>query len=394
MTIKDNVTLEAATSTFRQSFTDAVKSGNDTAMADAMATYSQALQASMMAEAQASVAVVNADASILAARGARVLTSAETKYYNALIKAMESDNPKQAVTNIEVSMPQTIIDAVLEDIQADFPLLAEVDFVNTTGVAKYLYNAADIQTAVWGNLGSGITKELEGAFAEADVTACKLTAFLLVSKDFLKLGPVYIDRYVRSILAESHGTALEAAIVSGTGKNMPIGMDCNLAGAVTDGVYAKKSATKVTSLDAKSYGKILAKLTKTPDGRKRKLSNVVMVVNPADYFELVMPATTVLINGQYVNNVLPFPTKIIQSNGVETGKAVVGLAKRYLLAGGFKKNAEIEYSDEHKFLDDQRTYVSRWYGNGRPKDNNAFEVLDISALEPYVLAVKDTSAQA
>lgn len=395
MTIKDNVTLEGAITTFRQSFTAAVQAGDQDAMADALATYSQAVQASIMADAQTSTMTQSTDAAVLAARGCRVLTSQETKYYQALAKAMASDNPRQAVTTIEVAMPTTIIDAVMEDIEAEFPLLAEIDFVNATGVAKWIYNAQDIQTAVWGKLGTAITEELDGAFAEADVTSCKLTAFLLVSKDFLKLGPAYLDRYVRAILAEAHGSAMEAAIVSGTGKDQPIGMDRNLAGSVSAGVYPQKTATKVTDLSPKTYGTILAKLTRTPGGRKRKITNLIMVVNPEDYFNKVMPATTVLLpSGTYANNVLPYPTKVIQSNGVASGKAIVGLAKRYLLAGGLRRGSEIEYSDEHKFLDDQRTYVSRWYGNGRPKDNNAFELLDISALEPYILQVKDTAAAA
>ena len=38
------------------------------------------------------------------------------------------------------------------------------------------------------------------------------------------------------------------------------------------------------------------------------------------------------------------------------------------------------YDDSVQFLEDNRVYKIRLLGNGRPKDNTSFEVLDISAL--------------
>lgn len=43
---------------------------------------------------------------------------------------------------------------------------------------------------------------------------------------------------------------------------------------------------------------------------------------------------------------------------------------------------QLEYSDEFQFLDDNRVYKIKIYGNGMPLDNNAFVVADISGLEP------------
>jgi hypothetical protein len=107
-----------------------------------------------------------------------------------------------------------------------------------------------------------------------------------------------------------------------------------------------------------------------------------MVVNPADYMEKVMPATTILTpQGTYVSDVLPFPTKVIQSVGMPTGHAAVGLGKRYFLGLGSSKEGLIDYSDHAQFLDDNRVYTTHLYGNGTPLDNNAFEYLDISGLE-------------
>ena len=387
--------INKAREQFSADFMQSVKDGDEAKMADAIAEFSQQLQDAMMQEANDA----SADNAALAARGVRVLTSKEKKYYEALIKAMESgSNIHQAITNLDVAMPDTVIDAVLDDIQSEFPLLDAIDFRNTTAITKWFYNNQGVQQAAWGALDSAITKELSGSIGDMNLTQCKLTAYMVISKDFLKLGPAWLDRYVRAILSEANGLALEMAVVDGDGQNSPIGMSRDLSkGNTNAGVttYSRKTATKVTVLDPATYGGILAKLTKTPSGRQRKVREVIMVVNPEDYLTKVMPATTIMTpQGTYVSDVLPFPTRVIQSVGVEAGHAVVGLAKRYFLGLGTSKSGLIDYSDHAQFLEDNRVYTSHLYGNGMPLDNAAFEYLDISGLKPPVMKVQNETATA
>ena len=386
--------MNNARDSFAAGFAEAIKNGDDKALADVIAKFSEDVQQALMEEHNDLVSSTN-DAAVLAARGTRVLTSAETKYYNALIEAMKSDKPQAAITGIKETLPETIIDAVLDDIEAQFPLLDAIDFRNTTGITKWPYNKKGLQYAVWGPLGSKIIEELSGDIGALSIEQCKLTAFMAVSKDFLKLGPAWIDRYVRAILAEANGAALELAVVDGDGSKGPIGMNRDLTkGTTSDGStkYTAKTATKVTDLEPASYGAILADIAKTPEGRQRVLRDVIMVVSPQDYLTKVMPATTARTpDGRYVNDILPYPTRIIQSVGVPTGKAIVGLAKRYFMGVGTPKEGLIEYSDHAQFIDDNRVYTTHFYGNGRPLDNNAFKYLDISALEPLVMKVKDVT---
>ena len=55
--------------------------------------------------------------------------------------------------------------------------------------------------------------------------------------------------------------------------------------------------------------------------------------------------------------------------------------------GAGTNGGKIEYSDEFRFLDDERVYLTKLYGNGRPLDNNAFQLLDITALEAATVEV-------
>ena len=59
--------------------------------------------------------------------------------------------------------------------------------------------------------------------------------------------------------------------------------------------------------------------------------------------------------------------------------------------GGGSAGGKIEYSDEFHFLDDERVYTVRMYGNGRALDDNAFQLLDISGVTPADFEVQVTN---
>lgn len=331
----------------------------------------------------------DADSAILAQRGVRQLTSGERTFYEGLIGAMKSDNPKQAFTDIDKTFPETVIDAVFDDLEENHPLLSRINFQRAGLLTKMIVSKTG-GTASWQELGSEVVDELNAEFVEIDLGMAQVTAFIPVKRYMLDMGPSWLDRYVRGMLSEAVAVEVERGIVVGTGKNEPIGMTKALTGAV-DGVYQDKAVgATITTLDSEAYGGILDKLSTTPNGHRRPVSRVLMLVNPADYFTKVFPATTVrATDGSYNSNVLPFPTEVIQSVAVPAGKAVFGLGDKYFMAlGTAGKAGTIEYSDQYHFLKLERVYMTYFYGNGMPLDDNAFVVADISGIKPSVLDVR------
>ena len=325
------------------------------------------------------------DANILASRGIRQLTSEEKAYYTAIINAMKSADPRAAITNVNLDFPTTTINSVLEDIRTAHPLLDFIDFVNTSAVTKWIYNTQGEQSAVWGELGAEIVTELTGSIAQLNMTQCKLSAFFSISNDILELGPEWVDIYIRSTLTEAYAVGLEAGVVDGTGKNQPIGMTRDVSDdvVVVGGVYPRKEAIEITKLDPATVGGLLATLATAPNGKTRTVGRPILVVNPADYYSIVFPATTIrTIEGGYANNVLPIPVDIVQSTAVPSKHAVFGIARRYLMGIGLSRNGRIETADQYKWLEDESVYKIKGFGNGRPKDNNAFLYLDITNLVP------------
>lgn len=337
------------------------------------------------------------NARVLAARGVRQLTTNERDYYQKLSAAMRGKDYKQAVNNLDVVMPETIIDSVFEDLAQNHPLLSRINFRPTRASVSMIVNTNPHQLAVWGALCDEIAKELESGFKEINTSLNKLTAFLPVCKAMLDLGPVWLDRYVREVLYEALACGLEHAIISGTGKNMPIGMDRQVGAGVSvvDGEHPRKAKKTVTEFTPESIGALLATMAVDELGRQRRVDNVLLIVSAADYYGKIMPATTVMApDGTYRNNVMPYPMSVIQSAELATGEAIIGLGNCYFAGIGTDQGGRIEYSDEYRFLEDQRVYTIKLYGNGMPMDNNAFQLLDITGLKPKTLKVETVTAKA
>lgn len=337
------------------------------------------------------------DTAILASRGVRQLTSEEKAYYQRFAEAARAKDPKQALINADLALPITVMNAVFDELQTSHPLLSAIQFTNTTGITEMLLSTNGEQTAVWGKLCDEIVKELLAGFENVSMTLLKLSAFIPVCKAMLDLGPEWLDDFVRQVLYEALANGLEVGIVTGDGNDAPIGMDRQVGEGVTvtSGAYPEKSPVAVNDLSPATVGNLLSLIAVDPAGKPRTLRDVILVVNPQDYYQKVMPATTVMApDGTYRNDVMPYPMQVIPSIALPRGKAILGIGYKYFAGVGMERSGRIEYSDHYQFLEDNRIYLIKLYANGFPMDNNAFLVLDISGLRPATLQVTTVTAPA
>ena len=224
-----------------------------------------------------------------------------------------------------------------------------------------------------------------------DVTVSKYTAYFIIPKDFVKFNftfaPMWVDQYIRIILSESIAFGLEKTIISGDGSDQFIGMIMDI-GSTSGGKYSAKTAKKITNFD-EDYAGIVATLAKDGNGDDRTVPEVLLVVNPQDYIKKIRRIQNTLIYGtgavDLINNT--YPTKVVQSSMIEEGKAAAGIAANYFAAINGGNSGIIEFDDSNQFLEDNRIYTTRVYGNGQPIDNTSFEYLDISEVEAPALPV-------
>lgn len=387
MNLKDMYQKNQKLSDLRQRLAAAIKDNKPDELSDVFSEMCQTIGDinAEEYEAQLNGLKQSFDSSALYARGIRQLTTEEKEYYQKISDAIRSENPKQALENVSVVFPQTIISRVMEDLTENHLLLSKIQFTPTGGAIRMMLNTDGRHKAAWGKLCAKIIEELTSGFKEVDVGLYKLSAFIPVCKAQLDLGPEYLDRYIRAILDEALAFGLEYGIVMADGKDAPIGMirDVSDSASVVAGAYPEKAKVKVNDFEPTTMGKLIALLATTPNGKDRNPDDLILLVNPQDYYEKVMPATTIRTpDGTYRNNVLPYPTTIIPVSALPRGQAVFGIGRLYFAAVGMNKGGKLEYSDDYRFAEDERFYLIKLYANGFPVDNNAFLNLDISGLRP------------
>ena len=368
---------------------EALKSGNDEMATKAFEEFSSSVVESIKNDYE----MAHNDSTALAQRGYRMLTAEEKKFYEQWIENAKSNSPKQEFTSLlEGGMPETIIEDVYKNLVNKHPLLNAITFTNVSYLTKFIMNDHTIDKAVWGQINSEVTKKITSSFKILEMTQCKLSCYSVIPKDMLELGPVYLDNYIRTILTDALACALEDAVVNGTGKNQPIGLNRNISAtaSVVGGEYPKKSAVKVTSFLPKEYGPLVARMAKTEKNIYRQIGKVALICNPIDYLNKVMPATTVLnAAGTYTNNIFPVPTDVYQSAELKEGEAILCLPEEYFMGLGSSKSGTITYDDSTQFLEDNRVYMIKTFANGRAFDNTVSVLLDISELDPAYITVKN-----
>lgn len=367
----------------------AFKSGDETQMAEAMSVFCSDVHDAVLAQAAEDIELRNHDSAIMASRGMHPLTSAEMNYYTKLGEAFKAADPKMALNNFSVAMPETIIDGVIGTIRKDHPLLDRINFQNTAYLTRMILSDNPGQMAKWGKITDAVTKELTGSLKEINLTMLKLTAFMCISQDLIDLGPQWIDQYIREVLAEAIASALETGIVDGSGKDEPIGMtrDISSSASVQDGVYPRQTPVVLTELTPTAMGEIVSKIARNPnDSTKARVvapGDLIFLCNPFDYWKKIMPATSFRKpDGSWMRDVLPVPADIMQTAALEEGRAVLGMPSKYFVGlGVYGKTGTIVQDDSVRFFEDERAYKAKLQGNARPMDEYAFVLLDISNLK-------------
>ena len=373
-----------------QKLSDAMAAGDTEGAAAAIQELHDSVASRIEAEFQQYGNVT--DMMVLQSRGLRALTSEETEWYQKFIGAVKT-GAKQEITNLTDHMVPTIFDRVIQDMKKDHPLLAAINIENAAGAMRLVMNAKQMRGLLgsWGPITSAITAEVQGAIRFIDVSTSKYTAYFLIPKDFVRFNfgfaPMWVDAYIRNILSETVAYGWEKAIVTGNGNDQPTGLAFDVS-TMSNNQYSEKTAIAVTTWD--QYRDAIAdNLLQDANGDFRTIGEVLMVVNPVDFVKKVRPATQVITTAGVLNMIdRAFPSKIVQSPFVASGTAKVGIADNYFAALNGGQSGIIEYSDENQFLQDNRVYTTRVYGNGRPVDNTSFINLDISGLETYATPVK------
>ncbi len=194
---------------------------------------------------------------------------------------------------------------------------------------------------------------------------------------------------MRQVLTEALANGLEYGIVHGTGKDMPIGMARQVGDGVNvvSGEYPAKEPIKMTALDMIQLGNVTSIMARNSKGQARTVNNLIMLVNPVDYWKRILPATRAMSpDGVYVS-ALPIPLEIIQSAAVPRGNCSIWNGRKVFPGVGMAKNGKIEYSDEYRFLEDERVYLIKLYATDSHWITMLLSFLILRILHPVTFKV-------
>lgn len=313
------------------------------------------------------------DSQILAARGQNVLTSKERKFFNDVAASGGFDE--------NTILPVTTQERVFEDLIEKHPLLEAIGLQDLGAVTRFIYSDPT-KAYAWGKLFGGIKGQVEAAFTEEEIGQLKLTAFAVIPKDMLDLGPEWVERYVRNLLVESYSVGLEYGLVNGRGPNNdePIGLTKDVEGS---GAVVDKASSGTLTFAPSRFGETVAgelhnvikALSKDEKGKARKVAGrVVMVVNPVDAISVQFRNTIQTTTGQWVT-ALPYNIQVVESEEIEEGKALFFVKGEYLaaIAGGYQLNK----FDQTLAIEDAMLYTIKQFANGKPKDNKVALIYDL-----------------
>jgi hypothetical protein len=342
------------------------------ALADYMEAVQQDAENRILEEAQ----TFASDNNVLQSRGQNVLTSEERNFFNKVIE-------EGGFTDKDV-LPTTTQERIFEDVENEHPLLQAIGIQNLGPVTEFIFSDPEFAYA-WGPLFGEIDGKLNAAFRKEKIEQLKLTAFIAIAKDMLKLGPAWVERYVRTIIVEAMKIGLEYGYVAGKGpsKNEPIGLIKKVSdeGAVSDKDTAgtltfKPGRTTINELKevVKKLAEKLDKDGKKKDKPRKVEGKIVMVTNPFDTFDIKANATIQNANGAYVTN-LPFNPTMTESAFVPEGKVLFFVKNEYIAAVG--GSMDVKRYKETLAMEDADLYIAKQFATGKPADNNAAQVYDL-----------------
>ncbi|EPX14602.1 phage major capsid protein [Streptococcus agalactiae] len=363
----------------RQKFVDAVS--NQAPQEEQSALYNNMLEA--MFEESKKVAQAEVESAIALTPDDAKMTARERKFFNEIVKT--------APAGLTELIPEETVDRIFEDLTTKHPLIGAIGLKNM-GLRMKFIDSDSKGKAEWGDLYGEIKGQLQASFSSTKAIQHKLTAYVVIPKDAVKFGPGWLLRFIMTQIDEAFAVALEEAFLNGDGNGKPIGLSRTLKGKVVGekATYdAKKPTGVLTFKDPSTTVKELTMVHKyhsvKEDGKTvvEVDGNIVIVVNPADAWDVKKQYTSLNANGTFVT-ALPYNVTLIESVHQKAKEVTTFVKGRYdaYVAGGI----ELHKYTETYALEDLDLFTAKQFAYGRAKDETSAAVWTLSVADPIVIS--------
>lgn len=278
----------------------------------------------------------------------------------------------RAVSGSELTIPNVIINRIL-DIVGDFTTLyPRVDKIRVQGTARILIDT-DTTAATWIEMKDSIPTGDVGTITSVDFDGFKLGKVTFVDNYLLQDSIINIDDYVVRKIARALAKALDLAILKGTGSS----------NKQPDGIIPKIPAGNQVSVEADD--KLLVNLLKQVslvDTGDDSYGEIVAVMKRQTYYNRLMEYTINVNSEGNVVGKLPNLSQpdlcglpVVFNQNMDVDQVIFGVLDQYTMV--IREDITIDRSEHVKFVEDQMAFRGKGRFDGKPVRPEAFALVTI-----------------
>jgi len=285
----------------------------------------------------------------------------------------------RAVSGGELTIPQVIINRIL-DIVGDYTTLyPRVDKIRVSGTARILIDT-DTSPAQWIEMAGSIPTGDVGTITNVDFDGFKVGKVTFVDNYLLQDSIINLDDYVVRKIARAIAKALDLAILKGQGasQKQPAG--------IIPSIPASNKKTVVAD------NKLLVNLLKNValiDTGDDSVGEIVAVMKRKTYYDRLLEYT-INVNAQgNVVGKLPNLTQpdlcglpVVFNQFMDEDKVLFAVLDQYTMV--IREDISIDRSEHVKFVEDQMAFRGKGRFDGKPVRPNAFALVTITDPVPEV----------
>ena len=289
----------------------------------------------------------------------------------------------RSITGGNVLVPEEMLPLIRERVEREAKMLRVVNVQTLQGTGRQTI-AGTIPEAVWTEA-CGNINELTLQFLETTIDGYKVAGFVPVCNSLIEASDIDLFEYVQEALAISIAKAIDAAILYGTGVNMPTGIVTRLAQIAAPAGY--------TGLPWEDLHEThVVKLTPDADDQLTYLRQIYLMLALCanDYAEgsaffAMSRATAYKLRAEAVNinsgdvalgDIANLLDNIIETNIVPNDNIVIGFGNGYVY--GQRNGIQLDVSEHAQFIQDNTVFRAKALGDGRPVVAGSFAVVGLN----------------
>lgn len=302
---------------------------------------------------------------------------------------------KRAVNNVGVTIPEVLLPMIRQVVEENSKLYKHVLVKPLKGKARQTI-MGDMPEGIWTEM-VGALNELDLQFYDNEFDGYKVGGFVAIPNSYLEDSDEDLASAIIESLGKAIGTALDKAIVYGTGIKMPLGIATRLAQTAQPDDYSAtarpwkdlhtsnvKTGTGATGINL--FKEIVS--NKSITFNKYSKGPVVWLMNEVTHNKLIAESIGSNMSAAIVagmQNTMPVVGGAIEElDFIPDNTIVFGHMDCYELVE--RSGSKLEASEHARFIEDQTVYKGTARYDGKPIIDEAFGVISIDNVAPVTSA--------